>query len=209
MGCFDETCAISRIAIHWEDPVYVVVWEPHRSFMGEELLAPERSTYELAQAMARRWEYVNDVLVTTGEYVNPEHEHVKILHGHYDDYGWIVTRDKNSRETSVPRPECTDPSGPDGEHNYSYRGTYFFVHTEIARHACEVKGINLDGGGLGVVAAIAELAYLTRTPLFVYDWLLGEQYGGRAEWEKQHALAIKTSEILTRKIGEWKEETGE
>jgi len=190
MGCFDSTCALTRVAVHHGEPVYAVLWRPHKEVFSDKTYEPQRSTYKLLVDVLRKeasWreEYrympYDDRPKEWGVWA----KYVTLYHGAYDDYGWIEGVD---RPEGIPR----------------HSEWYFFAHERVVHKICKVyEDVPLDGDPLEIVKAIAVFAYKTRTPLFAQDWLLGEQYGTYRERFDQRLLLEMTKELLDYKDEEY------
>lgn len=174
MGSFDETCAITRTAIHHYDEAYMVHWQGHKSMVSQEVIQPrERTTSKLFHNMRKEasWEEKYRDL--------PHNERpkvwylyakdVKLYKGTYDDYGWL---EEHRDLIGVDRPP---------------RIEYFFVHAFVVDAIREWARID-DSDPLETVRAIADYAHMTRTVLFADDWLLGEQYAFEDELNTQWHL---------------------
>jgi len=104
-------------------------------------------------------------------------EVLSLIAGEYNDYGWV----EGEKHPDVERIQ------------------WFFVHQDVVDTICGTMGIDTSGDPLEVIRAIADFAFVTRTPLFVQDWLLGQQHGNQHERNAQRNLIKITLSVLQAK----------
>lgn len=188
MGCFDSTCAFSRLAVHRGDPVLLVVLKKDRGTyeLRQDLIRVRQWREELPQLKApdvdRAWlfkhypslkdktpeavaEFIGFRIFDIEYNLNAEYPAETIAWGTYDDYGWIDELDRPEGQSDLP---------------------VLFVHREIAEKIALHMHANPEDPQ-AVFEALVTFADLTRTPLSPIT-LVGEQHHTMQELERQEFL---------------------
>jgi len=175
MGSFDSTCAITRTAIHHYDEAYLIHWQGHLGVMDKQIHHPRRTTYDLIGTLHKEASlhstYTGLPYDERPKVWSIFAKDIKLYRGTYDDYGWLEEHRDLVRDD---RPDHSE---------------YFFVHAFVVDAIREWANVDSDDP-LDTVKAIAEYAYMTRTPLFAENWLLGEQYAHTDELKAQRHLLL-------------------
>lgn len=185
MGSFAFSCALTRTAILPGDKVYIIWWKDKENGYN-----PDKTTYNLmgeVQHYKSNMKFMDDLggideqLIPTNLRLIPP---IELLQGEYDDYGWIEDHDE-----------------PPGNSSLDWRPQICMIHDAAVDLAIDLYGKDcieneMEPKPLEIVQCIAYLAFVTRAQLFGGDWLLGEQYPSRTEFETQRKLQQVISAIM-------------
>lgn len=197
MGCFDYTCALTRLPIHSGDPVVYVEYRnichtgnrdkgcstyrflqyTHEATQPfQHTLSEIRSRVERLSLRYKEVDVEKEIADTLQEHMNNARNRIVIVHGEYNDYGGI---------------DIGEVTYPDREIRIDDYNVYFFVHQE-AWDAYTGKD------DYETLFNLTTDAFNARVELFSTFDPLGQQYSGQEFLDARHKIRHIEEQILPK-----------